>query len=332
MNKTQIIKDACRRYPEIPSRTIAQYIVSQYPGLYNPGESSKKDPIEIVRGRVRYYRGKHGAKDRGTALRSGSGIPADDSIKMPKSWRRHVAPFKMPVGVSLVLPDVHAPFHEERPLESAIKAGQIEKVDNIFLGGDFQDCAAVGFWTQKRRDFMEELNVTLDLMDFIRGEFPGKKIYYKLGNHEERLDQYYRNNAPVLASTVLDSVESLLGVESRGIELIEPTQMVMFGKLPFFHGHELKAINQAVNPARGLFLKTHSYAAIAHCHKPSMHSEPDLHDKDLTTWSFGCLCSLHPEWFPYGNRWRWGFGIISTEKDGNFEVVNRRVLTNGTVV
>jgi hypothetical protein len=52
----------------------------------------------------------------------------------------------------------------------------------------------------------------------------------------------------------------------------------------------------------------------------------------ITTWSFGCLCDLEPEYNPYGNDWNWGFGLISIEKSGHFEVINLRVLPSGKVV
>jgi hypothetical protein len=328
-SKTKLIKDACRRYPEIGSRTIAQYLVTQHPGVFNKGD---RDPVEIVRGRVRYYRGKQGTNLKDRAKRSGALIPSDAVKKMPASWNRKIEPFKMPPGLYLILPDVHTPFHDMRALEGAIKKGQIESVDSIFLGGDFQDCASVGYWTQGRREFMEELNVSLDLIDFIRGEFPDKKIYYKLGNHENRLSQYYRNNAPVLGETMMNSVEALYGIESRGIELIEPNQKTMFGKLTFFHGHEMGVVHRTVNPARGLFQKIYTFGAMAHNHSTSMHTEMDINDNMITTWSFGCLCNIHPSWRPFGNRWNHGFGLINVENNGDFEVENRRVLKSGDVV
>jgi len=41
---------------------------------------------------------------------------------------------------------------------------------------------------------------------------------------------------------------------------------------------------------------------------------------------------MHPDYAPYGTNWNWGFAIVNVEKNGNFEVVNRRILPNGKVV
>jgi len=332
-NKTQIVKDACRRYPQIGSRTIAQFIVAHHPGVFNSRKknATEEDAVSVVRNKVRYYRGKMGTWNKMVVTGSGSLIPSEVS-KMPASWNRYTKPYKILPGLWLWLGDVHTPKHNERALEAAIKAGQIEGVDGIILAGDFQDCAAVGFWTQERRAFMEELDQTIDMLDFIRGEFEGKKIIYKIGNHEDRLKSYYRNNADVLSTSPLASMDLLFAFEHRGIEIVEPQQKMMFGMLPAFHGHEFKLLTRAVNPARGLFLKTHSFAICAHCHTTSMHTTTDVNDVMLTTWSVGCLCDLHPDWYPYGNQWNHGFALINVERNGDFEVVNRRILPSGQVV
>ena len=39
------------------------------------------------------------------------------------------------------------------------------------------------------------------------------------------------------------------------------------------------------------------------------------------------------EFMPFdGNNWNWGFAFVNVEEDGNFEVTNRRILSNGKVV
>ena len=74
------------------------------------------------------------------------------------------------------------------------------------------------------------------------------------------------------------------------------------------------------------------YGACGHFHQTSQNSGRRLDGVDLTTWSFGCLSDLSPDWNPYGNRWNWGYGLINIEDNGDFQVVNRRVLPSGDVV
>jgi len=323
MNKTQLIKDSIRRFSHLGSRTIAQYILHSYGEYWD-------NNLEKIRSAVRYHRGKYGDKNRND-LADKSLIP-DKPLKMPKTWKKEVKPYELSSGLWLVLSDIHVPFHEPLPIEAAIQAGQKEKVDGIFLNGDFQDCAAVSYWRQAKRKFSKEIEASIDMLDFLRGEFPEAKIVYKPGNHEYRLPSYYVAKAPELIESPVSAMEAVIGFEERNIEFLDYFQLVYAGMLPIIHGHEIRFMSRAVNPARGLFLKAKTFSACSHCHTTSQHTAKTLEGKDLTTWSFGCLCDLSPDWNPYGNDWNWGFGIINIENDGNFEVVNRRVLPSGDVV
>ena len=55
-NITQMIKDAVRDNPDIPSRTLAKMIYFQNVQIF-------KD-LESVRDSIRWFRGKHGEKSR----------------------------------------------------------------------------------------------------------------------------------------------------------------------------------------------------------------------------------------------------------------------------
>ena len=322
MNKTQIIKDAVRRFHHLPDRTIARYVLHTFGDLYD-------NDLEKIRTRVRYFTGKAGK--RGRKIISDKSLFKDSVTKMPKTWRQVNKPYHLDPGVWLVLSDVHVPFHEPVPLEQAIRFGQAEKVTGVFINGDFQDCASVSYWPNARRDFNKEVGEVIDMFDFLRHEFPTQKIVYKPGNHEYRLPRYYLSNAPELVGTPLAAMETVIGFEDRDIEFLDYHQVVMAGKLPVIHGHEVQAINRAVNPARGLFLRTKTFSACSHCHTTSQHTPKNIHGELLTTWSFGCLCDLQPEYNPFGNDWNWGFGIISNEKNGDFEVMNLRVSPKGKV-
>ena len=127
-------------------------------------------------------------------------------------------------------------------------------------------------------------------------------------------------------------METLLGFEERNIEFLDYNQKVYAGELPIIHGHEVQHLQTMVNPARGLFLKTKTFSACSHCHRNSEHSTRDINDVMLTTWSFGCLCDLSPDYNPIGNEWNWGFALINVEDKGFFEVENRRILPNGKIV
>jgi len=322
---SKIVKDSIRRFFYLGDMTIAKYILNTHGDLF-------KQDLEKIRSSVRYYRGKNGKEKLSHLANKEFVLPPSTKLSMPKSWNKKVHNYHLTSGLWLILSDVHVPFHEIKPLEAAIQAGQVEKVDGIFLNGDFQDCASVSYWPQRKRDFNAEVEQVVDMLDFLRQEFPKIPIVYKPGNHEYRLPRYYMSKAPELIDNPIASMETVLGLEERGIDFLDYFQKVMAGKLPILHGHEIRFISRQVNPARGLFLKAKTFAACSHCHTASEHNAKDLHDKLLTTWSFACLCDLHPDYNPFGNDWGWGFGLVNIEKNGDFEVINRRVLSSGKVV
>jgi len=313
-----IVRDALERFPQLPARTIARYVLQQH------GPDFDGD-LEKVRDCIRYQTGRKGAKKP-------SQIVSRSAIKLPKTWRNIRTPYTLPPGLWLFLFDVHIPFHEPKPLEAAIKFGQQHKVDGIFLGGDAHDCQAVTFWPSAiRKNFDAEIEMMLDFLDFLENELPGTRKVWKPGNHEFRLPRYYQAKAPELIGLPMLAFDTVLGLESRGIEFLDYFQIVMAGKLPVLHGHEFR-ISRTVNPARGLFLKAKTWAMCGHCHSTSEHPAKDLKGTLLTTWSVGCLCDLSPDYNPFGNDWNWGFALVNVEKNGDFSVENRRILPNGKVV
>lgn len=320
MSKADVVKEALARFPNLPLRAIARYLFQSNPALFG-------GDYERARNAVKYYAGKCG--DRCRLFR-----PAiEREVSIPETWRQHRTPYKLPAGKWLILSDLHIPFHEPLPVEAALQYGKDKKITGILLNGDAQDCAAVSFWpTVAKRNFDREVELFIDFLDLLKKEFPHAKIVYKPGNHEYRLPRMYAAKVPDLIGVPLAAMDAVLGLEARGIEFLDYHQLVMAGKLPILHGHEVRVISRAVNPARGLFLKTKSWAMCGHSHTTSEHTERSIRGTILTCWSVGCLCDLSPDYHAYGNNWNWGVAIVDAMANGDFTVDNRRILPNGAVV
>lgn len=315
--RTALVKDAIARFPQLPTRTLARYLVYNYPGVF--------ESVERARRVLKYYLGTDGDVSR---LKQPK---VDRVVSMPPTWRQERTPYILPKGKWLCLFDVHIPFHEPRAVEAALAYGKKAKVDGIFLGGDIMDCAAVSYWPSAiKRDLDREIELFIDFLDLLEKEFKGKRIVYKMGNHEQRIPRYLQSQAPALMGIPLATMDAVFGLEARGIDTVDHAEMVMAGRLPILHGHEVaRGFSRAVNPARGLFLRAKSWAMCGHFHTTSEHTERSIRNKLLTCWSVGCLSDLSPE-YSLVNSWNWGFAII--EHDGtDFFVDNRRILPNGVV-
>ena len=206
--QTAIVRDVVQRLNHLPTRSIARYLLSMYGGIF-------ENNLEKARSAVRYVRGESGDEHR---LTNKLVIPAEKQ-EMPDTWRRVTTPYELHAGKYLFIMDAHVPFHEKVPLEAALKYGVKRKVDGIVMNGDMQDCSALSFWKSViRKDFMKEVLVFLEFLDYLRQMFPKEMIIYKPGNHEYRLPRYFAERCPELVETPLVAMETLLDFEGRGIE------------------------------------------------------------------------------------------------------------------
>jgi len=316
--RIQIVRDTVRRFHHLGNRTIAKYILENYGPQFD-------NDLEKIRSSVRHVVGKNGERNR---QRTPDKTLFRDTVShIPETWRKIRTDYQLAPGLWLVLSDLHVPYHEPAAIEAAVQYGHTEKINGIFFNGDVQDCAAVSYWPTAKRDFPREIELTIDFFDFIHNEFPKAKKVYKPGNHEYRLPRYFQQQAKEIVDTpIVSAMEEVMGYEQRGIEFLDYFQKVMAGKLPIIHGHEIPHLSKMVNAARGLYLKAKTFCACSHCHSRSEHTPKTIHGDLLTCWSFGCLCDLNPDYNPFGNDWNHGFALVNVDADGQFEVVNRRIL------
>jgi hypothetical protein len=175
-----------------------------------------------------------------------------------------------------------------------------------------------------------ELQMGRDFLKMLKEMF-NCPIYYKIGNHEKRYEDYLMIKAPELLGIDDFKLEQLLRFREFGVTLVKDKQMAMAGKLPILHGHEwYGGFAPPVNPARGLFMKAKESALVGHHHRTSEHTEKTLGGHVITTWSTGCLCGLEPEYAPY-NGYNSGFAFVEVAKNGHYNVKNIRII-DGNIV
>jgi predicted phosphodiesterase len=319
-------------YADLPRLALARIIYKANPDVF-------KD-VENVRTLIRNYTGQKGL-DRRQKYSDGEFVdkPRDQNYAneykamMPQSAAIEWEPFHIQKGSHkvLILSDIHAPYHDVKALELAIDYGLKKGADTVLLNGDVMDFHTISrFMTDPRaRSLADELECGRQILAMLRCAFPGRAIYYKEGNHDERLQNYLILKAPELLGVMQYTLADLLKFGDNRIEHINDKRVVMVGKLPVLHGHEVFG-GASVNPARTLYLRAKSSALQGHNHRTSEHTEKDIHGEMSTTWSTGCLCELNPRFMPI-NNWNHGFAFVEVESDGNYEVQNKRIY-NGKIL
>jgi len=317
MKKVDVVKEYIRKFPEHGNRTIAQMVVKDHPNLY--------PTLEAARSAARYARGNNGKRDRAlgdNSLHRKNGKAGE--YKIPKSLTPKKRIVRIPDGKTLLLSDIHLPYHDVEALECALEHGS--DATNIILNGDTVDFYATSRWDTdpNHRDLAGELQASRQFLMHLRERFPDANIYFKIGNHEERWEKFLWRKAPEICGVPDFKLEQLLRFEDLEIQEIGGRQLTKAGGLWVIHGHEFFNTFDPVNFARTLQVKTGVCTIAGHKHKTSQHSVKSMDGDTVACWSVGCLCDLEPDYMPV-NQWNLGFAEI-THKGKQFEVNNYRII------
>ena len=227
----------------------------------------------------------------------------------------------------LVLSDIHFPYHDKQALMVALRKGKQEDVDSILLNGDILDFYQLSKFTKdfRKPSVKAELDIFRFFIDQLKQRFPDAAIYYKLGNHEVRLDRWIKHNAQMFDG-MLD-LEHLIDFEGAGIIYLKDNIGVKFGKLNIIHGHEVRANGSLVNIARTYYMKTNSNIMLGHWHQAQEFTTKTISGDIHGAWATGCLCKLDAD-YTYGiNSWNHGFAIVEmVDEAGNFRVRNYKII------
>jgi predicted phosphodiesterase len=315
-DRQRIVRDACEKFPDKASRSLARALFKKYPRDF-PNLEATLTSVRKERGAT----GKHNLKhsSNGTVMR----LPA-----LPKSMATPWLPFDLPSKMLGSLSDLHIPYHSKEAIQVAVKDLKKYKCDTILINGDGLDFYQISRFTKGpgRPSVKEELMMTNQFLKYLRAHFPKARSVWKMGPHEERWDAFMMQRAPEVFDLTEDTWQKCAGFEKHGVELVKDGRIIMVGKLPVLHGHELpKGITNPVNPARGAFLRTLDCVLIGHHHRTSEHTERTMLGRTISTKSQGCLCDLSPEYARI-NRWDHGYAIVEVSKSGDYHCMLRKII------
>lgn len=322
--KKDITIEYLKKYPNASTMAIARMMAKDYPLDWSSAESA--------RGIVRKYRGEHPDSAMTIVSKRTEEVKKQfmsKKFELPESDYTKIEPFIIPKGQNniLILSDIHLPYQDNKALELAINYGLEKKVNAVYLNGDTLDMYQASRYTKDRRlrDLAGELQMCRDFLKSLQDSF-NCPIYFKIGNHCERWENFLMLKAPELLGIDDFKLEQILRLREFGTTLIKSKQIAYAGKLAIMHGHEFgQSIFSPVNPARGLYMRGKESVIAGHNHQTSEHTEKSLSGDVVTTWSMGCLCGLSPEYMPY-NKWNHGFAHLIVNKDGTYKMNNIRII------
>jgi predicted phosphodiesterase len=327
---TKIAREYRTKYPDYPTKKLARVMYAEN-NLAFPNEESARTCL-------RYIEGKQGTHYRKYATSVAPELVKDEArprnpYHLPSSDETIFEPFEIKGHKRvLVLSDIHAPYHNIESITLALNHAKKSKPDALLLNGDTIDCHRLSRFIKdpKKRNFKLELDTFKALFDIFEKEL-NCKIYFKIGNHEERYEHFLYEKAGELVGIEEFEFTNIIKARARGIEIIGGKKPMKLNNLWGVHGHEyVGGISAPVNPARGLFLRSKVSCFQGHSHQTSSHVESRLSGESIATYSIGCLSELFPDYMPF-NKWNHGFAEIDLDDNGqDYEFRNYRI-KNGKV-
>ena len=317
MSKVNIVREYREKYGwDMPTLKLARIIFKDNPLSFSS--------VEHVRTSLRSIENKVGKKNKIIITKEMQERPRNP-YNLPESDEAIYEPYDLKAKRLLVLSDIHIPYHNIESLTCAFDFAKGEKPDAILLNGDTLDFFGLSRFSKdpKARSFAHELKTFKEFMDILKKTF-NAKIYFKIGNHEERYFHFLWMKAHEIVGVEEFELENIIKSRAEGIEIIKDKRIIKAGDLNIIHGHEFGgSVFSPVNIARGLFLRGKVSAMQGHNHQTSEHTESDMNGNITTTWSVGCLCELNPAYLPI-NRWNRGFSIVDIDGQ-DFDVRNKRI-------
>jgi predicted phosphodiesterase len=315
MTKVQMCVDYRERFGwEMPTLKLARIIYQDNPLLFSG--------VESVRSTLKGIEGKG---DNRIRVRKTVPERPKNPYNLPQSDEAIYQHYDLKAKRLLVLSDIHIPYHSIDAITCAFDYAKGEKPDAILLNGDTLDFFGLSRFAKdpKARSFAHELKTFKEFMDVLKKTF-NAKIYFKIGNHEERYFHFLWMKAHEIVGVEEFELENIIKSRAEGIEIIKDKRIMKAGDLNIIHGHEFGgSVFSPVNIARGLFLRGKVSAMQGHNHQTSEHTESNMNGEITTTFSLGCLCELSPSYLPI-NKWNWGFSLIDINGQ-DYEVRNKRI-------
>lgn len=235
-----------------------------------------------------------------------------------------------------IIPDIHAPLHDEKAISVTLKAIDIVKPDTMINLGDVGEWESVSAWRYKSKKLppleyqlplidedIQSVNTILDLFD---DAFKGEYKYMLEGNHDDWMNKFVEKHPYMKDYTFRKACK----LDDRGYKFLSLNRPLKIGKANFIHG----AYCNIYHAKRHLDAYGQSII-YGHTHDVQRHTATKL-GGTIGSWSMGCLKDMSRDqntWLRgHLHNWQHAFGIIDWFSNGDFRLDVVEIINGKTVV
>jgi predicted phosphodiesterase len=224
---------------------------------------------------------------------------------------------------TLVISDLHVPYHDESAVDLALRVVEFWHPDQIIVNGDLIDAYSVSKYDKDperlmdgglqeevdvARRLLRRFNASLQYRTRVKTLLPKRRIIVKPGNHENRVPIYLKRH-PELHGVRALRIQDLLGLDAEGIEYDEAPTLLAQGALRVSHGTRVRQ-KAGYTATAELEKAMHRFGGITgHTHR--IGTVYVTADKEVVSWSEGgCLCRLNAEYVDGEANWQHGITLV----------------------
>ena len=237
----------------------------------------------------------------------------------------------------LVIPDVHAPFHDRRAWDVMMAFARIWRPDTIVQVGDLIDGYTVSRHPKDPRvaSVLEQETTATKAIREELDSLGAERKCLTVGNHDSNLERTLMEKCPALLGSL--NIDSLLGLSEHRWMVVPYKQHLTIGHLHFTHEAGFCGAN-AVRQTGELY---HHNILFGHTHRLGADYFGDVLGRRYVSASLGWLgraeCAEYEHDMRKKRHWQHGFGAVEMERDGTFQlqvmpIVDYRVIHNGVRV
>lgn len=228
-----------------------------------------------------------------------------------------------------ILSDIHFPFNIN--LKPILNFLSRYKPNLIILNGDIVDFYEISMFIKDKsiNDINLGIEKTIDFIKTIRN-FYDNIIYYRIGNHEERLIKYLWDKPSI--KDYLE-FEKLFLANELNIKFIYKQDLLFTHNLNIFHGHELN-LNNVKYVAERILERYSCNIIVGHFHNKQERIKYKLENGEYTpigAWVSGCLCQK-PLYNIHNTYFSNGFVLVEYFDENFFQVKNILVIKDKILI
>tara|TARA_Y100001938_G_C8072846_1_gene424193 strand:+ start:1109 stop:1870 length:762 start_codon:yes stop_codon:yes gene_type:complete len=227
----------------------------------------------------------------------------------------------------IFLSDLHFPHHDPAAISLVLSFIRWFEPEYVYIIGDLLDFYALSSFSKdpnRTLELQKELDMAREFLTVLRRACPDAEIFFREGNHEDRLQRYLKAHPEIFNLRAL-TMDSLLNLTELNIHHYGYREDLFHKGFCVEHGDVVR--KKSAYTAAAMLEKRVKSGITGHTHRLGVHYR-SLRDQTLVWYENGCLCQTKPDYIIGAPDWQQGFTIGHWIESSQRFVLDQICITN----